>query len=85
MSSETSPDRAKKWQALVKQSSEKKWKFGEQKMAGVEYSVQKLDQLRARMRLMLAQHLIASKFYIQRYYMLCFPAIAMSSFLTVTR
>jgi len=35
-------------------------------VAGVEYSLQKLDQLRARLRLILAQHLIASKFYMRR-------------------
>jgi len=60
-----------------------KWSFDETKIAGVEYSLQKLDQLRSRLRLMLSQHLIASRYYMLRYYALSFPSIALSSFLTV--
>lgn len=60
-----------------------KWQLANTSTAGIEYSMQKLDQLRARLHLILAQHLIASKYYMDRYYMLSFPSIAMSSFLTV--
>jgi len=63
--------------------SQPKWQLANTSTAGIEYSLQKLDQLRARLRLILAQHLIASKYYMDRYYMLSFPSIAMSSFLTV--
>ena len=60
-----------------------KLKLDETKIPGVEYSLQKLDQLRARLRLILSQHLVASKYYMHRYYALSFPSITLSSFLTV--
>ena len=60
-----------------------KLKLDETKIPGVECSLQKLDQLRARLRLILSQHLVASKYYMHRYYALSFPSIALSSFLTV--
>ena len=60
-----------------------KLKLEETKIPGVEYSLQKLDQLRARLRLILSQHLVASKYYMHRYYALSFPSITLSSFLTV--
>ena len=75
-----------RWQCTPSPSSTRKGlqvKLGETKIAGVEYSLQKLDQLRARLRLILSQHLVASKYYMTRYYALAFPSIAMSSFLTV--
>ena len=50
-----------RWKALLHSV-----KLEQTKVAGVEYSLQKLDQLRARLRLILAQHLIASKFYMRR-------------------
>ena len=88
---QTSPGKTSAWKALRRQRSRAdrdlksgtSWVLQPDVVGGVEYSTQKLDQLRARLRLMLTQHLIASKYFMTRYYALSFPSIALSSFLTV--